>query len=67
MGVFVARYLRLRELQREIQEGLNVVERAARTNFVIVVGAGARPPWQDGAHQVRAKALRQVVGRAFLV
>jgi TnpA family transposase len=40
--VFVARYLRLRELQREIQEGLNVVESSNGANSVISYGKGRR-------------------------
>jgi TnpA family transposase len=36
----VARYLRLRELQREIQEGLNVVESSNGANSVIFYGKG---------------------------
>ncbi|MEV1243076.1 Tn3 family transposase [Nonomuraea sp. NPDC049750] len=38
--IFVARYLRLRELQREIQEGLNVVEASNGANSVIFYGKG---------------------------
>ncbi|MGI5170429.1 Tn3 family transposase [Spirillospora sp. CA-253888] len=38
--IFVARYLRLRELQCEIQEGLNVVEASNGTNSVILYGKG---------------------------
>ncbi|MFB9681716.1 Tn3 family transposase [Streptosporangium vulgare] len=38
--IFVARYLRLRELQREIQEGLNVVESSNGANSVIFYGKG---------------------------
>ncbi|MFI7611193.1 Tn3 family transposase [Nonomuraea terrae] len=36
--VFVARHLRLRGLQREIQEGLNVVEASDGADSVIFVG-----------------------------
>ncbi|MFF5210538.1 Tn3 family transposase [Streptosporangium sp. NPDC000396] len=38
--IFVARYLRLRELQREIQEGLNAVESSNGANSVIFYGKG---------------------------
>ncbi len=38
--IFVARYLRLRDLQREIQEGLNVVEASNGANAVILYGKG---------------------------
>jgi TnpA family transposase len=38
--IFAARYLRLRELQREIQEGLNVVESSNGANSVILYGKG---------------------------
>ncbi len=38
--IFVARYLRSRELQREITEGLNVVEAFNRANSVIYYGKG---------------------------
>jgi TnpA family transposase len=38
--VFVARYLRDRDLQREINEGLNVVESWNRANSVIFFGKG---------------------------
>ncbi|MEV5893770.1 Tn3 family transposase [Nonomuraea fuscirosea] len=37
---FVARYLRDRDLQREIEEGLNVVEARNRANSVICYGRG---------------------------
>ncbi|MEQ4724216.1 Tn3 family transposase [Nonomuraea sp. B19D2] len=37
---FVARYLRLRELQREIQEGLNVMESSNGAGSVIFYGKG---------------------------
>ena len=36
--IFVCRYLRLRDLQREIEEGLNVVESSNRANDVIAYG-----------------------------
>jgi TnpA family transposase len=36
--IFATRYLRLRELQREIQEGLNVVEFSNGANSVIFYG-----------------------------
>ena len=39
-NIFVARYLRDRELQREINEGLNVVESWNRANSVIFYGKG---------------------------
>ena len=38
--IFVARYLRSRELQREITEGLNVVESFNGANSVIYYGKG---------------------------
>ena len=38
--IFVARYLRNRDLQREINEGLNVVESWKRANSVIFFGKG---------------------------
>lgn len=38
--IFVARCLRLRELQREIQEGLNVVESSNGAGSVIFLGEG---------------------------
>ncbi|WP_226363221.1 Tn3 family transposase [Pseudonocardia sp. ICBG1142] len=39
-SLFVARYLRSRELQREINSGLNVVESWNRANSVIAYGKG---------------------------
>ena len=36
--IFTCRYLRLRDLQREIEEGLNVVESSNRANDVIAYG-----------------------------
>ena len=39
-SIFVARYLRSRELQREINAGLNVVESWNRANSVIAYGKG---------------------------
>lgn len=39
--IFVARYLRDRDLQREINEGLNVVESWNRANNVIFFGKGS--------------------------
>lgn len=38
--IFVARYLRLRDLQREIEEGLNVMESSNGENSVISYGKG---------------------------
>ncbi|MFD5882794.1 Tn3 family transposase [Streptomyces yangpuensis] len=38
--IFVARYLRLRDLQREIEEGLNVTESSNGANSVIAYGKG---------------------------
>ncbi|MFE6977237.1 Tn3 family transposase [Streptomyces sp. NPDC057682] len=38
--IFVARYLRLRDLQREIEEGLNVMESSNGANSVIAYGKG---------------------------
>ncbi|MDQ4020956.1 MAG: transposase [Actinomycetota bacterium] len=38
--IFLARYLRSRDLQREINEGLNVVESWNRANSVIFYGKG---------------------------
>ncbi len=38
--IFLARYLRSRQLQREIHEGLNVVESWNRANAVIFYGKG---------------------------
>lgn len=38
--IFIARYLRFRELQREINSGLNVVESWNRANSVIAYGKG---------------------------
>jgi len=38
--IFVARYLRQRDLQREINEGLNIVESWNRANSVIFFGKG---------------------------
>jgi hypothetical protein len=38
--IFVARYLRLRDLQREIEEGLNVMESSDGANSVIAYGKG---------------------------
>jgi TnpA family transposase len=38
--IFIARYLRMRDLQREINEGLNVVESWNRANSVIFFGKG---------------------------
>jgi TnpA family transposase len=38
--IFVARYLRLREVQREIEEALNVIESWNRVNSVIAYGKG---------------------------
>jgi TnpA family transposase len=38
--IFLARYLRSRQLQREIHEGLNMVESWNRANAVIFYGKG---------------------------
>ena len=38
--IFIARYLRLRDLQREIEEGLNVMESSNGANSVIAYGKG---------------------------
>jgi len=38
--IFCARYLRIRDLQREIEEGLNVMESANGANAVIAYGKG---------------------------
>ncbi|MFK4210368.1 Tn3 family transposase [Streptomyces sp. NPDC030920] len=38
--IFVARHLRLRDLQREIEEGLNVMESSNGANSVIAYGKG---------------------------
>ncbi len=38
--IFAARYLRLRDVQREIEEGLNVIESWNRANGVIAYGNG---------------------------
>ncbi|MEK8145084.1 Tn3 family transposase [Streptomyces sp. M10(2022)] len=38
--IFVARYLRLRDLQQEIEEGLNVMESSNGANSVIAYGKG---------------------------
>ncbi len=38
--IFVARFLRSRQLQREIHEGLNLVESWNRANAVILYGKG---------------------------
>jgi TnpA family transposase len=38
--IFVARYLRLRDVQREVEEALNVVESWNRVNAVIAYGNG---------------------------
>jgi TnpA family transposase len=40
--IFLARYLRVRDLQREIEEGLNVVESSNRANSVIAYGNGGQ-------------------------
>ena len=42
--IFIARYLRLRELQREINDGLNVMESWNRANAVIHYGRGGEFP-----------------------
>jgi len=39
-SIFVARYLRLRDVQREVEEALNVVESWNRVNAVIAYGNG---------------------------
>ncbi|MGW7553232.1 Tn3 family transposase [Streptomyces rimosus] len=38
--LFVARYLRLRDLRREIEEGLDVMESSNGANFAIDYGKG---------------------------
>lgn len=38
--IFVARYLRLRDLQREIEEGLNVMESSNGASSVVAYGKG---------------------------
>ena len=51
--IFLTRYLRDRDLQREINEGLNVVESWNRANAVIFYGKGGdianQPPRRAGA------------------
>jgi hypothetical protein len=39
--IFLCRYLRLRELRREIQEGLNIVENWNSANDFILIGTGS--------------------------
>src|SRR5690349_19067763 len=48
--IFVARYLRDRDLQREISEGLNVVESWNRANSVIFYGKGGDLVGADREH-----------------
>ncbi|WP_258036226.1 transposase [Streptomyces sp. SM10] len=45
--IYVARHLRLRDLQREIEEGLNVMESSNGANSVIAYGKGGRSPRTD--------------------
>ena len=40
--IFVCRYLRVRDLQREIEEGLNVMESSNRANSVIAYGGAGQ-------------------------
>ena len=42
--IFVARYLRLREVQREVEDALNVIESWNRVNAVIAYGNGGDIP-----------------------
>ena len=54
----MARYLRLRDLQREIEEGLNVMESSNGANSVIGAGYAKSTLVEDGetaAHSQHAK------------
>jgi hypothetical protein len=54
--IFIARYLRLRDLQREIEEGLNVVESFNGANGVLAYGKRGdhpdQPPRRAGTVRV---------------
>ncbi len=57
--IFVARYLRRRDLQREITEGLNVVESFNRANSVIHYGKGGEIASNSrDEHELSALCLR---------
>ena len=63
--LFVARYLRDRELQWEITEGLNVVKAFNRANAVLYYGKGAlsepaAPPHDAVTRQTGARSVQNV-------
>jgi TnpA family transposase len=64
--IFIARYLRDRDLQREINEGLNLIEAWNRVNTVIFYGRKRRirrqPPRPAAARDARPAHFRSRSG-----
>jgi len=59
--IFVARFLRDRQMQREITEGLNVVEAFNRANAVIYYGKGAEIASNRGDEQEMSVACLRIL------
>ena len=64
--IFVARYLRDRQLQREITEGLNVVEAFNGANAVIYYGKGAEIASNRGDEQEMSVACLRILQAALV-
>ncbi|MDN5794526.1 MAG: transposase [Intrasporangium sp.] len=64
--LFVARYLRDRQLQREITEGLNVVEAFNRANAVIYYGKGAEIASNRADEQEMSVACLRILQAALV-
>lgn len=64
--LFVARYLRDRELQREITEGLNVVEAFNRANAVLYYGKGAEIASNRADEQEMSVACLRILQAALV-
>ncbi|MFE8946912.1 Tn3 family transposase [Streptomyces sp. NPDC007856] len=58
--IFVARYLRLRDLQREIEEGLNVMHSSNGANSVIAYGKGGEIASNRRDEWAYARSVEQV-------
>lgn len=64
--LFVARYLRDRQLQREITEGLNVVEAFNRANAVLYYGKGAEIAFNRAGEQEMSVACLRILQAALV-
>jgi Tn3 transposase DDE domain len=64
--IFVARYLGDRQLQREITEGLNVVEAFSRANSVIYYGKGSEISSNRADEQEMSVACLRILQAALV-